>query len=83
MARESSGNRHSTCTSSMVVSSMPGITEIPYSCAAFMMAGQFLHELWSVSAITSSPFKAAIPTMLAGVISSSPQGERQEWMCRS
>ena len=46
-------------------------------------AGQFRAELWSVRAIRSSPFTIAIPAMLAGVISSSPQGDRQEWIWRS
>ena len=46
--------------------------------AAARKAGQFLLELWSVKATRSRPFRAAIPAILAGVISSSPQGDRQE-----
>ena len=83
MASGRPGKRQTAWISSAVQISMPGITSTPYSAPAAMAASQFLQELWSVTAITSSPFTAAIPAMLAGVISPSPQGDRQEWICRS
>ena len=67
----------------MVHNSIPGRAVRPYSAAAASTAGQLRQELWSVTAMTSSPFRAHMPAMLAGVMSSSPQEERQEWMCRS
>lgn len=48
-----------------------------------MTKGRFLAVLWSVTAIASSSFSFAMPQILAGVISSSAQGLRQEWICRS
>ena len=54
------------------------VTLAPYCSASFRTAGQLRQELWSVTAITSRPLMAAMPTILPGVMSSSPQGERQE-----
>ena len=42
------------------------------------IAGQFLQELWSVSAIRSNSFSRDMFRMLLGVMSLSPQGDRQE-----
>ncbi len=76
-------NRQTTWASSLVQSSMPGMATIPASPAALSTAGAFLQVLWSVMAIMSRPDIAAMPTILLGVMSLSPQGDRQEWMCRS
>jgi len=40
-------------------------------------------ELWSVRAITFRPLLAASSAKKRGDKSSDPQGERQEWLCRS
>ena len=69
--------------SSAVVSSMPAIGTMPCLRQASKKAGQFFAVLWSVNASKFKPLSAAMPAMLLGVISLSPQGDRQEWMCRS
>jgi hypothetical protein len=51
-----------------------------YFFVAWKNAGQFWAELWSVSARIFNPQRLAIPTMLLGVLSSSPQGESVEWI---
>ena len=83
MAPSRVSNRHTTWASSAVHSSMPGSTSSPASSPALITAPAFLQLLWSVTAMTWHPERAAMPTRLLGVMSSSPQGERQEWMCRS
>ena len=66
------------CASSFVVSSMPGSSSTFIMSAASLMAGRLRALLWSHTAITSSCLMNAMPTMLLGVISASPQGDRQE-----
>ena len=61
-----------------VVSSMPGSSSTFILSAAALTAGRLRALLWSHTAITSSPLMNAMPAMLLGVISASPQGERQE-----
>ena len=71
-------NKQIICMSSAVVSSIPAIPIRPCFFATFMKVSQLPQVLWSVSATILSPLRAAIPAILFGVISSSPQGERQE-----
>ena len=66
------------CASSRVGSSMPGSSSTVILSAAAWTAGRLRALLWSHTAITSSPLMNAMPAMLLGVISASPQGERQE-----
>ena len=58
-------------------------TVTPASSPALTAARQFLQLLWSVRAIMSMPFSRDMFTILLGVMSLSPQGDRQEWMWRS
>ena len=82
-AASSSPNTHTTWTSSAVVSSIPGRAMTPYRAAASQKAAQLPTVLWSVRAAASMPARAHIPARLAGVLSSEPQGDRQEWRCKS
>ena len=83
IAAASVGNRQTRWISSAVVSSMPPTGTAPYASHAAKNAGQLAALLWSVSAATSAPARRAMPAASAGVISSSAQGERHEWMCSS
>ena len=78
MAASNSGNRQTTWASSAVQSSIPGTAVSPASLATVNKAGQFPQVLWSVRAIMSKPASRAMWTMLLGVMSASPQGDRQE-----
>lgn len=53
------------------------------SCAARQKAAQLPAVLWSVRATTSRPAQGAHGGQVGGVMSSLPQGERQECRCRS
>src|SRR5690554_2203811 len=66
----------------MVCSSMPGITII-LLWAALTTASTLSQLLWSVTAMASNPQINAILTILLGVMSSSLQGDKAEWICRS
>ena len=78
IAISSSGKRHTKWISSALESSTPAIGITPYLLQASKNAGQFFALLWSVSAAILIPLSAHIPAILFGVISSSPQGDRQE-----
>ena len=82
-ASSSRSNRQTAWMSSDVVSSIPATGMIPYRRAAAKNAGQFLELLWSVRAIMRTPLRNAMPARLLGVLSASPQGERQEWTWKS
>lgn len=80
-----SGKRQTICSSSAQVSSIPGITSRPgaNAAAACCTAWTLPAVLWSQMAMISNPANAESPATVAGVMSFSPQGERQVWMCRS
>ena len=82
-ACSSVSNRHSTCTSSRVCSSMPGSTTSPLPSAAFCTALMLAVALWSVMAIRRMPWSTASCTISGGIISIPAQGERTVWTCRS
>ncbi len=83
--------RQSSCLSKRVrrwissfdVTSIPGITARPLLWPTLIKAAIFSAELWSQMAIISNPMARAWSTTAKGLISSSPQGERHEWMWRS
>ena len=62
---------------------MPGHTSMLVPSAARIIAAAFSQELWSVTAIMSSPSSPARSMMNSGSISPSAHAERTVCRCRS